>query len=263
MMVPYIDMHCDTVSEIWYSRLRKDPISLAKNDLMIDLDKLTRGGCLCQRQHPSKAAPRHEREELAGGCVDPRAGVRSRGCRQRVNHPVGKGDLRGKRVLLALPHPCELRTRDRGDVVREHARRLRDVNLSRGGLERDGGLLDPPSQPLAHGLLVQPGPQHARPPRSFGLPPSPGRTRAGSEGRPVASHPNQDLSAGREAQRAIRVQEGFAGLGRRWPGGGWCELGPGAAAGTRGMLKPDAGEWPAEHCRAGPRQNSRCRNAAS
>lgn len=48
MMVPYIDMHCDTVSEIWYSRLRKDPISFAKNDLMIDLDKLTRGGCLCQ-----------------------------------------------------------------------------------------------------------------------------------------------------------------------------------------------------------------------
>ncbi len=48
MKVPYIDMHCDTVSEIWYSRLRKDPISLGKNDLMIDLDKLRRGGCLCQ-----------------------------------------------------------------------------------------------------------------------------------------------------------------------------------------------------------------------
>lgn len=44
----YIDMHCDTISEIWYSRLRKEPDSLRKNHHMIDLERLKKGDCLCQ-----------------------------------------------------------------------------------------------------------------------------------------------------------------------------------------------------------------------
>ena len=31
----YIDMHCDTISEIWYSRLRKENQTLRKNNFMI------------------------------------------------------------------------------------------------------------------------------------------------------------------------------------------------------------------------------------
>ena len=44
----YIDMHCDTISEIWYSRLRKQNKTLRRNDLMIDLERLKKGECLCQ-----------------------------------------------------------------------------------------------------------------------------------------------------------------------------------------------------------------------
>ena len=44
----YIDMHCDTISEIWYSHLRGESKSLRKSDLMIDLEKLQKGDCLCQ-----------------------------------------------------------------------------------------------------------------------------------------------------------------------------------------------------------------------
>ncbi len=44
----YIDMHCDTISEIWYSHLRGENKSLRQNDLMIDLEKLQKGDCLCQ-----------------------------------------------------------------------------------------------------------------------------------------------------------------------------------------------------------------------
>ena len=44
----YIDMHCDTISEIWYSHLRGENASLRHNDLMIDLEKLQKGDCLCQ-----------------------------------------------------------------------------------------------------------------------------------------------------------------------------------------------------------------------
>ncbi len=44
----YIDMHCDTISEIWYARLRGEPMSLRRNNLMIDLEKIQKGDCLCQ-----------------------------------------------------------------------------------------------------------------------------------------------------------------------------------------------------------------------
>lgn len=44
----YIDMHCDTISEIWYSDLRGERYSLRKNPLMIDLEKMRKGDCLCQ-----------------------------------------------------------------------------------------------------------------------------------------------------------------------------------------------------------------------
>lgn len=44
----YIDMHCDTISEIWYSRLRGETDSLRKNQHMIDLERLKKGDCLCQ-----------------------------------------------------------------------------------------------------------------------------------------------------------------------------------------------------------------------
>ena len=44
----YIDMHCDTISEIWYSRLRKENQTLRKNNFMIDLERLKKGDCLCQ-----------------------------------------------------------------------------------------------------------------------------------------------------------------------------------------------------------------------
>ena len=46
----YIDMHCDTISDIWYATLSGDRgnQSLRRNHLMIDLEKLTKGDCLCQ-----------------------------------------------------------------------------------------------------------------------------------------------------------------------------------------------------------------------
>ena len=48
LRMKYIDMHCDTISEIWYSRLRKQNKTLRRNDLMIDLERLKKGECLCQ-----------------------------------------------------------------------------------------------------------------------------------------------------------------------------------------------------------------------
>ena len=67
----YIDMHCDTISEIWYSQLRKQNKTLRRNDLMIDLERLKKGDCLCQNlglfvdlhrradfiQHPEEPSP--------------------------------------------------------------------------------------------------------------------------------------------------------------------------------------------------------------
>lgn len=44
----YIDMHCDTISEIWYSRLRGENYDLEDCPCMINLRKLRKGDCLCQ-----------------------------------------------------------------------------------------------------------------------------------------------------------------------------------------------------------------------
>lgn len=44
----YIDMHCDTISRILISEQLGHRISFQHNDLMIDLDKLKKGDCLCQ-----------------------------------------------------------------------------------------------------------------------------------------------------------------------------------------------------------------------
>lgn len=43
-----IDMHCDTIQQIWYSRLRGEPVSLRNSGLMIDLEKMKKGGYLLQ-----------------------------------------------------------------------------------------------------------------------------------------------------------------------------------------------------------------------
>lgn len=47
-MIPFIDMHCDTVSAIHNRRLSGETVSLEKNDLHNDLEKLAEGGCMCQ-----------------------------------------------------------------------------------------------------------------------------------------------------------------------------------------------------------------------
>lgn len=71
LRMKYIDMHCDTISEIWYSRLRGQNKTLRRNDLMIDLERLKKGDCLCQNlglfvdlhrradfvQHPEEPSP--------------------------------------------------------------------------------------------------------------------------------------------------------------------------------------------------------------
>lgn len=44
----YIDMHCDTIREVWKSRLRGDKDSLRENNHMIDLLRMKDGDCLCQ-----------------------------------------------------------------------------------------------------------------------------------------------------------------------------------------------------------------------
>ena len=44
----YIDMHCDTISRILISEQLGHRISFEHNDLMIDLEKLEKGDCLCQ-----------------------------------------------------------------------------------------------------------------------------------------------------------------------------------------------------------------------
>lgn len=44
----YIDMHCDTISRILISEQLGHRTSFEHNDLMIDLEKLERGDCLCQ-----------------------------------------------------------------------------------------------------------------------------------------------------------------------------------------------------------------------
>ena len=44
----YIDMHCDTVAEMYYRKERGQQYSLYENELHIDVKKLQKGGCLVQ-----------------------------------------------------------------------------------------------------------------------------------------------------------------------------------------------------------------------
>ena len=44
----YIDMHCDTMAEIWYAKLRGENYDIKDAPLMINLEKLKKGDCLCQ-----------------------------------------------------------------------------------------------------------------------------------------------------------------------------------------------------------------------
>lgn len=44
----YIDMHCDTVAELYYKKAAGKPYSLYENDLHIDIQKLQKGNCLIQ-----------------------------------------------------------------------------------------------------------------------------------------------------------------------------------------------------------------------
>ena len=44
----YIDMHCDTIAEIYYRKRDGHPYSLFQNELQIDLKKLIAGDCLLQ-----------------------------------------------------------------------------------------------------------------------------------------------------------------------------------------------------------------------
>ncbi len=44
----YIDMHCDTIAELYYKKAAGKPYALYENDLHIDITKLLRGDCLVQ-----------------------------------------------------------------------------------------------------------------------------------------------------------------------------------------------------------------------
>ncbi len=44
----YIDMHCDTVAEMYYRKEKGQPYSLYENELHIDIKKLQKGDCLVQ-----------------------------------------------------------------------------------------------------------------------------------------------------------------------------------------------------------------------
>ncbi len=43
-----VDMHCDTISEIWYQRQENKNITLKKNELHIDLEKMKKGDYMLQ-----------------------------------------------------------------------------------------------------------------------------------------------------------------------------------------------------------------------
>ncbi len=47
-VVNVIDMHCDTIAELWYSQKTENPITLDKNSLHIDLAKMKQGDYLLQ-----------------------------------------------------------------------------------------------------------------------------------------------------------------------------------------------------------------------
>ncbi len=44
----YIDMHCDTIAELYYKKADEKPYSLLDNDLHVDINKLIEGDCLVQ-----------------------------------------------------------------------------------------------------------------------------------------------------------------------------------------------------------------------
>lgn len=43
-----IDMHCDTIAELWYRRLKNEPAELAKNELHMDIEKMKKGDYMLQ-----------------------------------------------------------------------------------------------------------------------------------------------------------------------------------------------------------------------
>ena len=45
-MIPIIDMHCDTISQIYELRRKGEDVGLRRNDLHLDLDADERGGGL-------------------------------------------------------------------------------------------------------------------------------------------------------------------------------------------------------------------------
>ena len=47
-MIPIIDMHCDTISTIWENKVQGKELHLDDNCLGVDLNKLKKGGYLCQ-----------------------------------------------------------------------------------------------------------------------------------------------------------------------------------------------------------------------
>ena len=47
-MIPIIDMHCDTISEIWKKGQEGAELHLNDNCLSVDLEKMKKGGYLCQ-----------------------------------------------------------------------------------------------------------------------------------------------------------------------------------------------------------------------
>ncbi len=47
-MIPYMDMHCDTVLQLYHNRTKAVPHSLYQNDEHIDIVKMQKGGCLLQ-----------------------------------------------------------------------------------------------------------------------------------------------------------------------------------------------------------------------
>ena len=48
MGIPVIDMHCDTIQAIHDKRLGGEPISLRKNDLHVDLERMQKSSYMCQ-----------------------------------------------------------------------------------------------------------------------------------------------------------------------------------------------------------------------
>ena len=47
-MIPFIDMHCDTISVMLNNARMGNDIELRKNNLQVDLERLISGGCMCQ-----------------------------------------------------------------------------------------------------------------------------------------------------------------------------------------------------------------------